>query len=141
MTVLLVELEKLLTASYRSNLIHIFPHQGSMFLVGCSMGPPQHYWYGLLDKVFVGAATNMVVKKILVDQADWCVWSVAQTVNFYFLSPKFRVLYINVVGLGWDTYLSYLLHRDNLPVKVSETRALDVPKLALLPSATLKEKV
>lgn len=46
----------------------LYPFSGSMFLVGCSLGPIMHYWYGWLDKLYVGKTMKAVGKKVLVDQ-------------------------------------------------------------------------
>uniref|UniRef100_UPI0037E895CA mpv17-like protein 2 n=1 Tax=Semicossyphus pulcher TaxID=241346 RepID=UPI0037E895CA len=161
--------------------VHNWKRTGHMFLVGCSLGPMMHYWYGWLDRVYVGNALKTVGKKVLVDQlvasptmalwyfigmdvmeghslpaaweefkdkfwelykADWCVWPAAQMINFYFLSPKFRVLYMNFITLGWDTYLSYLKHRVDSPpaAVVSDGSDDDVQQEALPASKPLEEK-
>ena len=38
---------------------------------------------------------------------NWCLWVPAMLVNFRFVSLKYQVLYSNMVGFVWNTYLSW----------------------------------
>ncbi|XP_040276370.1 mpv17-like protein 2 isoform X2 [Bufo bufo] len=41
---------------------------GRMFIVGVCLGPLDHYWYIWLDRLLPGATTQVVVKKVLLEQ-------------------------------------------------------------------------
>ena len=44
--------------------------------------------------------------------AEWFIWPPAQFVNFYFLPTRFRVIYDNVISLGYDMYTSHVKHSN-----------------------------
>ena len=56
-------------------------------------------------------------KFLTVYKADWAFWPPVQFVNFYFIQPKFRVLYVSVAALVWSTFLSFAKHKDDLGSK------------------------
>lgn len=41
-------------------------------------------------------------------QTNWLVWPAVQAVNFTFLPLQHRVLFANVVSIGWNSYLSWV---------------------------------
>lgn len=43
-------------------------------------------------------------------QTDWTVWPITQFVNFYFILPKYRVIYVNFVTMLYNVFLSYIKH-------------------------------
>lgn len=42
--------------------------------------------------------------------AECVIWPPAQVINFCWLPTRFRVLYDNVISLGYDVYTSYVKH-------------------------------
>ena len=53
--------------------------------------------------------------------AEWFIWPPAQFINFYFLPTRFRVVYDNVISLGYDMYTS---HVKNSKSTSSENRKM-----------------
>ena len=41
-------------------------------------------------------------------QTNWMVWPFVQFVNFTFLPLQHRVLFANVISIGWNSYLSWV---------------------------------
>lgn len=64
---------------------------------------------GFLEgKSYDEVLTEIKVKGWDVYVANLIVWPAAQFINFYFLPPQYRVLYINFVTLLFDVYLSFV---------------------------------
>ena len=58
------------------------------------------------------ANTDLLQKKLKKDwwetvRANWFVWIPAQAINFGFIRPHYQVLFSNIIGLNWNTYLSF----------------------------------
>ncbi|KAI3406293.1 hypothetical protein KGF56_000773 [Candida oxycetoniae] len=43
-------------------------------------------------------------------RGNWLVWPIFQWFNFYLLPVQYRLLAVNLISIGWNTYLSYMLH-------------------------------
>lgn len=50
-----------------------------------------------LDKNYTNALTT-----------NWLVWPFAQAINFKMVPLEHRVLFVNVISIGWNCYLSSL---------------------------------
>jgi protein Mpv17 len=46
-----------------------------------------------------------------ISQADWSFWPAVQAINFRYVSPNFRVVYVAVATYAWNTFLSYMKHK------------------------------
>ncbi|GAB0090554.1 mpv17-like protein 2 [Sergentomyia squamirostris] len=71
------------------------------------------YSAGLLEDKSISDCNKELRDKFLtVYIADWTIWPAAQFINFYFLSPQYRVLYINVLTMFYNVFLCYVKHTE-----------------------------
>eukprot|EP01100_Stratorugosa_tubuloviscum_P014742 TRINITY_DN803_c0_g6_i1.p1 TRINITY_DN803_c0_g6~~TRINITY_DN803_c0_g6_i1.p1 ORF type:complete len:220 (-),score=80.09 TRINITY_DN803_c0_g6_i1:28-687(-) len=43
---------------------------------------------------------------------NWTVWPFVQLFNFTLLKPEQRILFVNIIGVGWRTYLSMITNKN-----------------------------
>uniref|UniRef100_A0A1L8D944 Putative conserved plasma membrane protein n=1 Tax=Nyssomyia neivai TaxID=330878 RepID=A0A1L8D944_9DIPT len=71
------------------------------------------YSAGILENKNLGECNKELKEKFLtVYFADWTIWPTAQFINFYFLPPQYRVLYINVITMFYNVFLCYVKHTE-----------------------------
>ena len=63
--------------------------------------------------LFPGKSFADYQKKLSTDlktavMGSWAVWIPAHTVNFAFIPPSQRLLYINTIQIGYNVFLSFL---------------------------------
>jgi len=52
-------------------------------------------------------------------KTNWMLWIPAQLINFGFMPAKYQVLFSNVVGLAWNTYLSFMSSQNKEVIEVA----------------------
>ncbi|KAK9764146.1 Protein required for ethanol metabolism [Basidiobolus ranarum] len=50
---------------------------------------------------------------------NYRIWPIAQLINFWLVPLTHRVLFINLVALGWNTYLSWLNQRTRMVTEMT----------------------
>ncbi|OQR78787.1 mpv17 protein 2-like [Tropilaelaps mercedesae] len=46
---------------------------------------------------------------------EWMVWPLAQTINFYYLPLRYRVMFDTVISFGFDVFTPYIKYRGQRP--------------------------
>ncbi|XP_053658783.1 mpv17-like protein 2 [Anopheles marshallii] len=78
------------------------------------------YSAGLLEGSTVTECTTELQQKYwTIYTADWLVWPPTQFINFYLISPKYRVLYINAITMLYNVFLCYIKHNDDLVTQLT----------------------
>ncbi|XP_055627807.1 mpv17-like protein 2 [Toxorhynchites rutilus septentrionalis] len=81
------------------------------------------YSAGLLEGNSVRRCSDELADKFwVIYTADWLIWPPTQFINFYFLSPKYRVLYINGITMLYNVFLCYIKHNDDFRIDSEERK-------------------
>ncbi|GIY06935.1 mpv17-like protein 2 [Caerostris darwini] len=95
-------------------------HVGKKLLLEMAIGPPVFLGFfitiGYLEGKPIQESFKEFKKNILVIlAADWAIYAPLQAVNFFYVPPRYRLLYVCVLCLAYDIFMSYILHKeDNL---------------------------
>lgn len=81
-------------------------------------------FFGYLN-LMEGKSMDDYVKKIKTDlktavMGSWAVWVPAHTINFAFIPPSQRLLYINTIQIGYNVFLSFLGNKSVEPEEKKE---------------------
>ncbi|XP_055902270.1 mpv17-like protein 2 isoform X2 [Eupeodes corollae] len=66
-----------------------------------------------LENKTLSETNNEIISKFpYIYIADWSVWPAAQYVNFQYLDPKYRVMFVNVMTAVYNVFISYIKHDE-----------------------------
>lgn len=79
--------------------------------------------------LFQGHEPSEVMKKIRKEYPDillanYKLWPAVQLINFYFVPLNYQVLSVQLVALGWNTYVSFKTNSSNFPVITEESNGM-----------------
>lgn len=71
---------------------------------------------GVMERSTVSRVRDELIEKGMeqIYVAEWLIWPPAQFVNFYFLPLRYRILWDNLISLGFDIYSPYVKYRTEL---------------------------
>jgi protein Mpv17 len=83
---------------------------------------------GVMERSTVSRVRDELIEKGMeqIYVAEWLIWPPAQFVNFYFLPLRYRILWDNLISLGFDIYSPYVKYRTELR-KEKELRQKQIP--------------
>ena len=71
---------------------------------------------GLLERISWKKIKDEIIEKGLgnIWKVELVVWTPAQFINFYILPLRYRILFDNLVSLGFDIYSPYVKYKTEL---------------------------